>query len=157
MCLYRNIEHVSSIQPIYDPNEEFNLEWPLNQSYGPRLIIACNTCYYPISYEENILSEIRNGNNISFAYVIPIIKLFRRVGIYGENFTDQWKTIIFCTNCGIVLSFINPQMNSLNMENFNKITDFKNYNEQICILWFYPLFRGSSEEAFIRFSQINEN
>lgn len=153
MCLNRNIEYLSSSDSINNLNNNITLEWPLGQVN--RLIIACNFCFYPITLEQFILRDIRNESNISFGIIIPIRKLFSKIGIYNEHFVEQWKTVIFCPNCGIILSFLNPQLNHLSETDFGKVSSHIEYDEQIAILHTYSLYRGSSIEAFSRFQQMN--
>lgn len=59
MCLKRNIEYLSATAAIDNMNEDFDSEWPLLRENETNLIIACNTCYYPVTLEDE--------NNISFA------------------------------------------------------------------------------------------
>lgn len=157
MCIKQGVEYFSLTESENDLNEDSHLEWPLNLPNNSKLIIACSICFYPITYEQNILEEIRNENNISFGYIVPIRKLFKKIKIYNENLSDQWETIVCCPDCGVILSFTSPQNNNLTINNFEKITLHKNLDDQIVILWSYLLFRGSSEEAKSRFIQINEN
>lgn len=156
MCLKRDIEYYSSTESP-DIFQNINLDWPLEQVTDTRLIVACNICFYPITFEEHIVDEIKNENNITFGVVIPIKKLFRWVGVFCENPLEQWRTEVFCPNCGLILSFINPYRHNLTGENFSKIYRYINFGEQIVILWFYPLFRGSDAEAYSRFTQINNS
>lgn len=72
MCLTQDIKYYSSSESIDDPNN--NLEWPLGQITGSKLVIGCKYCSYPISFEEHVLEELRNENNIAFGIVIPIKK-----------------------------------------------------------------------------------
>lgn len=155
MCLKRDTEYYSSTESINE-HDDLNLEWPLGNESTSRLIVACNICSYPITYEEHIVDEIRNENNISFGIVIPKGKLFRKVGIFCDNSLEQWRTEVYCPNCGIILSFLSPHRNCSTVANFTKIIRYSNLSEQIVILWTYPLFRGSYMEAKSRFTQLNE-
>lgn len=154
MCLKRDIEYYSSSESI-DIFENIDLEWPFEQVTGTKLIVACNCCFYPITFEEHIVDEIRDENNVTFGIVIPIKKLFKKVGIYLDNPLDEWQTRVFCPNCGVFLSFVNPYRHDLNEVKFAKIYNYVGLDEQIVILWTYPLFRGSEVEAYNRFKQIN--
>lgn len=154
MCLKRDIEHHSSFEPINNLDDNFTLDWPLEQVNSLKLIIACNICYYPITLEKFVLKEIENENNISFGIILPIRKLFSNIGIHNENLVEQWKTVIFCPNCATILSFLNPQLNNLSERNFEKISSYINHDEQIAILQTYPLYRGSSVEAYLRYRRM---
>lgn len=154
MQLKREIEYHSSTETIDFSID--SLEWPLDKESDSKLIIACDICYYPITFEEHILDEIRNENGISFGIVIPITKLFRKVGILFEDPLNQWRTEVFCPNCGLILSFLSPHRNNLSVASFTKIIQYINFDEQIVILWTYPLYRGSEVEAYNRFRQVNE-
>lgn len=154
MQLKRDIEYYSSTETI-DNFENFDLDWPLEKDSNRKLIVACNICFYPITFEEHVIDEIRNENNISFGVVIPIKKLFKRIGIFHDNPLEQWHTEVYCSNCGIVLSFLNAHRNGLSEANFEKITNYTSFGEQIVILWTYPLYRGSEMEAYSRFKQMN--
>lgn len=150
MQLKRDIEFKSSHEEI-NCLEDIHMEWPLDEQYKNKLIVACNTCYYPIAFEEHILQDIRNENNISFGIVIPIKKLFKKIGILEENPLNQWRTEVFCPNCGLILSFLSPHRNKISLTNFAKIIHFDNFDEQIVILWTQPLFRNSASRAYNRF------
>lgn len=152
MCLTQDIKYYSSSESIDDPNN--NLEWPLGQITGSKLVIGCKYCSYPISFEEHVLEELRNENNIAFGIVIPIKKLFSKTTIYCNNPLQQWKTQVFCPNCGLSLSFLSPRQNNLSETNFAKVSHYTGHDEQIVMLWTYSIFRGSSEEAYQRFTQI---
>lgn len=152
MCLQRDTEYYSSSESI----DILDLEWPIHQVNDSRLIIACNTCFYPITFEEHVVDEIRNENNIALGIVIPIHMLFRKVGISFENPLEQWKTEVYCPNCGIVLSIVNQDHSHLSDTSFEKISNYKSFGEQIVILWIYPLYRGSSKFAYSRYTEINE-
>lgn len=150
MQLKREIQYKSSFEAI-NCLEDIHLEWPLDIQHKNKLIVACNTCFYPITLEEHILQDIRDENNISFGIVIPIKTLFEKIGILEENPINQWRTEVFCPNCGLILSFLSPHRNQISLSNFAKIIHFDNFDEQIVILWTYPLFRGSASEAHNRF------
>lgn len=158
MCLERDIEYFSSSESIDNFQNEINLQWPIeyNRVNGFKLIVACNICFYPITFEENVVDEIRTENNISFGLVILIAKLFRKVNILQNNPLDQWETQVFCPKCGIILSFTNQFINNINERNFAKVIHYTSHGEQIVILQSYLLFRGSSEEAHSRFIQMND-
>lgn len=69
---------------IHETNHKFNdikLNWPFEQLENNKCIVAYNQCLYPISLEEHLIEELRNENNVIFATVIPIQKLFKKVGI----------------------------------------------------------------------------
>lgn len=155
MCLKRNIEHFLSNDSTNDLNDDNTIEWPISIN-SSKSIIACNTCFYPITLEQFVLKEIDDENNIPFGLIIPIRKLFSRVGICNENCVQQWKTIIFCPNCSILLSFIKADINNVSENDFRKISSYVEHDDQIVILWIYPLYRGSCMEAFSQFRQINE-
>lgn len=155
MQLKKDIEYYSSSETI-NYFEDSDLEWPLIKGSNRKLIVACDICYYPITFEEHVIDEIRNENNISFAIVIPIKKLFKKVGICCDDPLEQWQTEVYCPNCGIVLSFLNSHQNDLSVTNFAKITNYTCFDVQIVILWTHPLFRGSEAEAYSRFKQMQE-
>lgn len=149
MCLEREIKYYSSNESI---NVD-NLEWPIEGEFISKLIVACNICFYPITFEEHIVDEIRDEHNVSFAVVVPKSLLFSRTNIFTNNPLEQWRTEVYCPNCGIILSFLSPFRNKLTEENFLKIFNYISFGEQIVILWIHTLFRGSETEAFIRFQQ----
>lgn len=155
MCLKQNVEYHSSNESINQLQDQ-NLEWPIKEKNCSNLIIACNFCYYPIAFEESVIDEIRNEINISFGIVIPIRKLFKEVYISDENFIDQWRTEVYCPNCGTILSFLGIYRYYLTETNFAKLERCKNHDEQIVILRTYPLYRGSAIEARSCFEQIYE-
>lgn len=155
MCLKQSIELFSSSESIDNLNDNIVLDWTLEQVFSLRLIIACNLCFYPISLEQFVLREIRDENNISFGIIIPMQKLFSTIEIYNENCIEQWKTEIFCPNCGTLLSFLGPQFHNLNETNFEKISSCIEHDEQIVILQTNLLYRGSGIEALSRFRHIN--
>lgn len=155
MQLKREIEYQSSTETT-NCSVLFYLDWPLDKNSNQKLIVACDTCYYPITFEEHVLDEIRDENNISFGIVIPFRSLFKRVGILLEDPLDQWRTEVFCPNCGVILSFLSPHRSNLSVANFTKIVQYMSFDEQIVILWTYPLFRGSEVEAYNRFTQLNQ-
>lgn len=150
MCLGREVKYYSSNESI---NENNYLEWPINGEFNSRLIVACNICFFPITFEEHVVDEIRDENRISFAVVIPKSLLFNRTNVFVNNPSEQWRTEVYCPNCGIILSFLSPFRNDLNEENFLKVFNYTSFGEQIVILWTYSLFRGSETEAFMRFQQ----
>lgn len=152
MCLNQDVEYYSSNESIND----LPTEWPIRSKNCPRLIVACNICYYPITFEEHVVHEIKNEYNITFGIVIPLNKLFRRVGTFGNNPLEQWRTEVYCPNCGTILSFLSIYRNYLTESNFAKIKHCINLDEQIIILWTTPLFRGSTAEAKFRFDHVNE-
>lgn len=119
MQLKRDIEYRSS-QESLDCLGESPMEWPLDAQYRNKLVVACNTCFYPITFEEHILCEIRDENN----------------------------TKLFCPNCGLILSFLSPHRNEISLTNFAKIIHFGNSDEEFVILWTRPLFRGSASRAY---------
>lgn len=156
MCLKRYIEYYSSSESI-DFLYETDLEWPIERTRNSsRLIIACNICFYPITLEEHVLDEIRDENNITFGIVIPINKLFKKIVICRDDPLEQWRSEVYCYACCNMLSFVSPQNNNITETNFQKVSQYSSIGEQIVILWKYPLYRGSSEEAYSRFRQINE-
>lgn len=152
MQLRRDIEYRSSYETL-SCLEDIHMEWPLTEQNKNKLIVACNTCFYPITFEEHVLHEIRNENNISFGIVIPIKQLFKKVGVIEEDLLDQWRTEVFCPNCGLILSFLSPHRNKISLTNFAKIIQQINFDEQIVILWTHPLFRGSAKRAYNLFRQ----
>lgn len=156
MCQMRNFEDFSSsetVDNLYEDDIEL-LEWPLEQVDNIGLIIACNVCYYPISLEEFVSEKIRDENNITSAIMLPIHKLINRSSIYNENLIEQWKTVIFCPNCAVMQSFLNPELNNISETNFEKIIAVQT-DDQIVILQTCLLYRGSGAEAFSRYQQIN--
>lgn len=155
MCLKRDIEYYSSNDSINEL-EASDLEWPLGNQSDQKLIVACNNCFYPITFEEHVIDEIRDEKNISFGIVIPIKKLFKKVGIYLNNPLEEWRTEVYCPNCGLVLSFLSPRRHKLTERNFAKVFHYINSGKQIVILWTHPLFRGSESEAKSCFDQVNE-
>lgn len=155
MYLYHDIEYYSSNESI-NSIQNRDLEWPLRGKNCSKLIVACNICYYPITFEEHVVDEIRDENNISFGVVIPMRKLFKKIAISGENPLVQWRTEVYCPNCGTILSFLGTYRNYLTVVNFAKIQYYINFDEQIVFLWTYPLYRGSAIEAKSRFDQFNE-
>lgn len=154
MCMKREVEYYSSSESI-DTFQDIELEWPFEEVSNDKLIISCYSCYYPITYEEHIIDEIRDEHNISFALVIPIRKLFKKVGVRLQMPLDEWQTRVFCPNCGLYLSFINPFRHNLNEEKFAKIYNYVGLNEQVVILWTYALYRGSEAEAYSCFKQLS--
>lgn len=153
MCLSRDIKYHSSSDSI---NEFENIEWPLEPEYNDRLIVACNFCFFPITFEEYVVDEIRNENNISFGLIILLEKLFGEISVFNENPLEQWRTEIYCPNCCIILSFLSQHKRGLSETDFEKISRYSSFGEQIIILWTYPLFRGSVEEGYSRYRIINE-
>lgn len=152
MCLKQDVEYYSSNESINDSPAE----WPIKSKNCPSLVVACNMCYYPITFEKHVIQEIRDENNISFGIVIPLNKLFKKVGIFGDNPLDQWRTEVYCPNCGTILSFLSNYRNCITESNFARVKHYINLDEQIIILWTIPLFRGSATEAKFRFEQVNE-
>lgn len=146
MQLKRITKYQSSIN-IINRFESHKLDWSLNAQHDNRLIITCNSCAYPISFEEFILDEIRDENNISFGIIIPIEKLFEKVKILKEDPFDQWRTEVLCPNCGKILSFVNPRKNKITVSNFTEVTEYRKFDEPIVILWTFPLYRGSAWHA----------
>lgn len=153
MCLSRDIEYYSSSESI---TENIELNWPLGQENNDKLIVACNICFYPITFEEFVVDEIKNENNISFGLIIPLSRLFSRITVYNENPLEQWCTEIYCPNCGIILSFLSLHRYGLSETDFRKIYNYISFGEQIVILWTYPLYRGSAIEAYSRYRIMNE-
>lgn len=147
MQLKRDIEYRSS-QESLDCLGESPMEWPLDAQYRNKLVVACNTCFYPITFEEHILCEIRDENNIPFGIVILMKRLFKKVGVFADNQINQWRTEVFCPNCGLILSFLSPHRNEISLTNFAKIIHFGNSDEEFVILWTRPLFRGSASRAY---------
>lgn len=152
MQLKQEIEYKSSCG-TFNCLEDIHMEWPLDVQHKNKLIVACTTCFYPITFEEHILRDIRDENNISFGIVIPFKTLFQKIGILEENLLNQWRTEVFCPNCGLILSFLSPHRNKISLSNFAKIIHFDNSDEQIVILWTDTLYRGSSLNAYNRFVQ----
>lgn len=149
MCLEREVKYYSSNESLNDND----LEWPLKGAFNSKLIVACNTCFFPITFEEHIVDEIRDENNVTFAIVVPKKLLFSRTNIFIDNPLEQWRTEVYCPNCGIILSFLSPNRNRVSHDNFSKVFSYISFGEQIVILWAHPLFRGSEMEAFVRFQQ----
>lgn len=156
MCQKRKIIYFSSNESNESNDEGFDLKWPLEKGSNAKLIVACGICFYPVAFEENVISEIRDENNISFGIVIPMGKLFSRIGLRVDNPLQQWRSEVYCPKCGIILSFLSPQINHLTYRGFSKVYFYTNFDEQIVILWTYPLYRGSEAYAFYRFEQMNE-
>lgn len=154
MCLKQDVEYYSSNESINNL-QNLGLDWPLKGKNYYKLLVACNICFYPITFEEHVVHEIRNEINISFGIVIPIRKLFKKVVIFGNNPLEQWRTEVYCQNCGTILSFLGTYRNYFSEENFAKIQQHLNLDEQIVILWTHPLYRGSAIEAKFRFDQVN--
>lgn len=152
MCLGREIKYYSSNESL---NENNDLEWPLTNGFFSKLVVACNTCFYPITFEEHIVHEIRDENNISFGIVVPKKLLFSRTSIFIDKPLEQWRTEVYCPNCSVILSFLSPNRNRVSYDNFSKILNYISFGEPIVILWTRPLFRGSEMEAFVRFQQFN--
>lgn len=150
----QDIEYYSSTE-VTDILDMTDLQWPFEQIMDTKLIVACDICYYPITFEEHVIDEIRDENNVSFGLVIPIRKLFKNVGIFSDNPLDEWQTRVFCSNCGLILSFLNPHRHRISVSNFEKVIGYVGLDEQVVILWKTPLFRGSEMEACCRFMQIN--
>lgn len=152
MCLFQDVEYYSSNESLNNlPNN-----WPIKSENCSKLIVACNICYYPITFEEHVIHEIRNEYNISFGIVIPLSKLFKKVGIFGGNPLEQWRTEVYCPNCGTILSFLSNYRNYITESNFAKVKHCINLDEQIVILWTTPLFRGSATEVKFHFEHVNE-
>lgn len=154
MQLKREIEYYSSTE-IINNIDDFDLDWLLRKLFNRKLIVACNICFYPITFEKHVVDEIRNENNISFGIVIPIKKLFKGIRIIHDNPLEQWQTEVYCANCGIILSFLDAHRNGLIETNFAKIINYTSFGEQIVILWTFPLYRGSGAEAYSRFKQMH--
>lgn len=131
------------------------MEWPLkNTTYS--LIVACNTCFYPITYEKHIINEIRNENNISIGIIVPIKNLLEKINIFYNDAFQLWKTEIYCPNCESSLSFTGSHKNDLTEKIFEKIMEFNSPNKQNVILQTHSLYRGSEIEAHFRFKQMLE-
>lgn len=155
MCLKRDTKYSSSNESIGELNEEINLEWPFEQVTDARHIVACSICFYPITYEEHINDKIKSENDETFALVIPITKLFSGISAFRENFLEQWKTQIYCSNCGMLLSFLSPEINNTTENNFEKVMEYVNYGPQIVILSSYLIFQDSYNGIYTRFIQTN--
>lgn len=155
MQLKREIEYHSSSETI-DCFENFHLEWPFNEESNRKFVITCDICFYPITFAENILDEIKDENNIPFGFVVPIKKLFKKVGILSEDPIEQWRTEVFCPSCGLILSFLSPHRNKITLTNFTKLIQYINFDDQIVILWKTTLYRDTVAEAHNHFIQMNE-
>lgn len=138
--------------------EKFDLKWPFDQNYESK-IIACNRCFYPIALEEDILSEIKDRNNITFGLVVPIDKLLKELMVYPDDPLYQWKTEVYCAKCKINLTFMSHHSlrnhYKRRLRDFEKITCYTNNEEKVTILWTFALFRGSNKTAFSRFIENN--
>lgn len=152
MYLIQDVEYYSSNETIND----LPTEWPIKTNNCPKQVLACNICFYPIAFEKHMIHEIRSENNISFAIVIPIRKLFKKVGIIGKNYFEQWRNTVYCLSCGTILSFMSTYGNPLTPANVIKMQQLTNIDDEIVILWSRALFRGSAIEAKSRFEQIIE-
>lgn len=146
MCLKRDIEYYSSSESINFFNG-IDVDWPLEQIQSCRKIVACNFCYYPLSFDEHVVDKIKNEYNNTFGLVIPMNKLFQKVVIKNDDPLEQWRSVVYCYVCCSILSFSDPNSNNTSEADFQKITQYKSTGEQIIILDAYNLFRGSSELA----------
>lgn len=149
MCFKEKIEYYTYSKS----NENFHgiqLNWPWSKIGHNSDIIACDECFYPITFEKHIIDELKDENNISFAFVIPINKLFKKVGVRLESTRNEWQTRVFCPNCGLILSFFNPC--GLSIENFSKIWNYNGSRNEVVIIQTSLLFRGSEDLAFYRFN-----
>lgn len=155
MCLKRDVEYFSSNESINNL-QNFELQWPIKSKNCSDSIVACYMCYYPITFENHVIDEIRDENNKSIGIVILMKNLFKKVRIFGDNPLEQWRTEVYCPNCGTILSILGIYRNYLMENNFSKIQHYQNFDEQFVILWTYPLYRGSAIEAKISFEQANE-
>lgn len=153
MCLNRDIDYLQSSESI-DYVYEIDIDWPIQQVNGSRLIIACNFCFYPITFEEHVLDEIRDENNITFGIVVQMSKLFRGMKLYYDDPLEQWRTGIICPNCHVILTFVSANRSNTSESNFEKVKNYNSFAEQIVILRSSLLYRGSSEEAHTQFSNI---
>lgn len=159
MCLPQD----SDVIEYYSPNdtthvfESMPLEWPFKRAVDTKLIIACDECYFPITFEEHVIDEIRDENNISFGVVIVLTNLFKKVGVAFDNPWDAWQTCVYCKNCGQTLSHIYPRTNGLSTESFYKLCRYNPRNERVVILWTNVLFRGSESAAHELFKMTNES
>lgn len=153
MCIQRGIEYFPSIEPSHDVVTD-GLNWPFEQPFGNKLMVACDVCYYPITFEEHIVDEIKNERNIPFGIVIPIGKFFNRVVVIDENNSVPWRTFVYCPNCALLLSFLTPYRSMLSEQNFRKISEYKSIGEQVVILWTSTLYRGPELEAYSQFTRM---
>lgn len=154
MQIRRHIQNYPITKSNYEPGKSY-LDWPFDEIPGNRLIVACNICFYPITLEKYIINEIRDTSNISFGIITPTINLLNEFELYHFDSLEQWRTRVFCPNCGIILSFVNPIWNCQTDENFAKIRNYTN-NKDIVILWTFALYRGSNREAYSCFEQMKK-
>lgn len=152
MCLKQDVEYYSSNEKIND----LPTEWPIRSENCSKIIVACQICHYPITFEEHIVNEIKNDSNMPFGIVVPMKKLFRKVVTFGDNPLEQWRTEVYCPFCGTILSFLSTYRNHFSEANFMKIQQYINIDEQVVILWIHSLSRGLQSEVKSRFEQDNE-
>lgn len=140
--LYYDDRGLSSDDEEVENNDD-DVQWPFAETNETARIVACRTCFYPITFVANIGEVIRDDTtNEILAFVVPVQRLFKKTIVRNDNFIDQWRTQVICAKCGFFLSFANnPQKNEINT--FRCIED-----DQAVILALKLIQCGSADDIY---------
>lgn len=118
-------------------------------------IYGCARCYYPIFYEKDIVEEIRSVNNAPIGFALSPINLFFGVDYCNEDPIEQWRTKVYCPDCGLVLSYITDLLDPrIPIDFMMNVFTYQNMDEQHVILIPPLLRRGTVNDLRTLFSQM---
>lgn len=138
------IFEIEQSNPITEQIEE--IPWPLETNDEDKYF-ACDTCYFPIVKESEILASFLNLTSEPFTYGILVhVENLITTQVDNRNlFNEQWKRPVFCEACGLLLTFQESEIDSelreittentaiLNVKYLNNLqaNELKNLHEEI--------------------------
>lgn len=78
--------------------------------------------------------------------------LLREVVVNNDDAEDQWKTMIFCPNCGLQLTFDERAMSRLRITEYMKIVQYRtDGDDQVVLLNRKNLHLCYAKDAYTKF------
>lgn len=107
--------------------EETPNAWPINETVSTN-IFACNICYYPIAFADNVIHTFLSEANELNSIVLPINTLLTEdfAGHGSWNVIEQWKRLVFCFNCNMKLTYTNGILDILDDRSRREIIAYQN-------------------------------
>lgn len=139
-----------------EDRENYPGVWPLKNLNQSIYVLACGTCYYPITFFAYVFDEIADITpNKTLAVVIPTRYLLRNVRVATTDVTKPWKNRVYCPNCRAPISFISNTICKTTEEKFREIEEYYKPGEQMVLLWRELLYVNTYRVTLSLFNAIN--
>lgn len=108
--LYSSVESIyssSSLDTLSFDEDSDNENYMYQLFQDPEgIVFGCRRCSCPIVYEDLLFAEIRNYEGVVIGLVFSTEDVDTWDNIFDRDPINEWRTRVYCSHCGIILSFL---------------------------------------------------